>query len=244
MGAATSNPTDARHREMTTLSVIMPTLNEAGAIMDALARLQRLRSLGHEVILVDGGSEDRTRSLAEPWVDRLLTAPRGRALQMNAGAASATGDVLLFLHADTHLPSGADDLLERALASGAHEWGRFDVEIEGRHPLLRVVGRLMNLRSRLTGIATGDQAIFVRRATFVRVDGFPVLPLMEDIALCRRLKRESEPVCLRARVVTSGRRWKSRGVVPTIALMWRLRFAYWLGVSPERLWRSYHPELR
>lgn len=237
---------DARQRTLSQtpkLSITMPTLNESSGIVDALARLQHLRSLGHEVILVDGGSEDVTTSLAAPWVDRLLTAPRGRAVQMNAGAASAKGDVLLFLHADTRLPSGAARIIERALTSSALEWGRFDVAIDGRHPLLRVVAWFMNLRSRRSGIATGDQAIFVRRATFVRVGGFPELPLMEDIALCRLLKRASEPVCLRARVVTSGRRWESRGVVRTIALMWRLRLAFWLGASPERLSRSYHPDV-
>lgn len=229
---------------MPRLSIIIPTLNEAGGIVDALARLQPLRSLGHEVILVDGGSEDLTTSLAASLVDRLLTAPPGRALQMNAGAASATGSVLLFLHADTRLPSGADGIIERALTSSAREWGRFDVAIDGRHPLLRVVAWFMNLRSRRSGIATGDQAIFVRRTTFVGVGSFPELPLMEDIALCRLLKRESEPVCLRARVVTSARRWESHGVVRTIALMWRLRLAFWLGASPERLSRSYYPDVR
>lgn len=238
---------DARQHTMSRtpkLSIILPTLNEASGIVDTLARLQQLRSLGHEVILVDGGSDDLTTALAGPRVDRLLTTPRGRALQMNAGAASATGSVLLFLHADTHLPSGVDGIIERALTGSAREWGRFDVAIDGRHALLRVVAWLMNLRSRRSGIATGDQAIFVRRATFARAGGFPELPLMEDIALCRRLKRESEPVCLRARVTTSGRRWESRGVARTIALMWRLRLAFWLGAPPERLSRSYHPDAR
>jgi rSAM/selenodomain-associated transferase 2 len=229
---------------MPKLSIIIPTLNEASGIVDALARLQPLRSLGHEVILVDGGSRDLTTSRAAPLVDRLLTAARGRALQMNAGAASATGDVLVFLHADTSLPSGVDGFIEQALTSSVREWGRFDVAIGGRHPLLRVVAWFMNLRSRRSGIATGDQAIFVRRATFARVGGFPELALMEDIALCDLLKRESDPVCLRARVVTSGRRWGSRGVVRTIALMWRLRLAFWLGASPERLSRSYPPDVR
>jgi rSAM/selenodomain-associated transferase 2 len=161
----------------------------------------------------------------------IVTAPRGRALQMNAGARAATGAMLLFLHADSRLPPGAD-----VLALNASIWGRFDVQIEGRHPLLKVVAWAMNLRSRLTGIATGDQAIFVRRDAF---PGFPDIALMEDVALSKLLKRRGAPACLRARVVTSGRRWESRGVLRTIFLMWRLRLLYFLGASPERLARRY-----
>jgi len=161
----------------------------------------------------------------------VLRSPRGRALQMNAGARAATGDVLVFLHADTRLPLRADELILNSPL-----WGRFDVLIEGRHPLLKVVAWAMNLRSRLTGIATGDQAIFVRRDAF---PGFPEIALMEDVALSRLLKRRAAPACLRARVATSGRRWESRGVLRTIFLMWRLRLLYFLGVSPERLARRY-----
>jgi rSAM/selenodomain-associated transferase 2 len=213
------------------LSVVVPALNEARGIRAALEALAPLRSRGHEVIVVDGGSSDRTVELAAGLCDRVLRAPRGRAAQMNAGARVATGDVLVFLHADTRLPPRADQLMPISSL-----WGRFDVEIEGRHPLLKVVACAMNLRSRLTGIATGDQAIFVRREAF---PGFPEIPLMEDVALSKQLKRCGAPACLRERVVTSGRRWESRGVLRTIVLMWRLRLLYFLGVSPERLARRY-----
>jgi rSAM/selenodomain-associated transferase 2 len=206
-------------------------LNEARGIRAALEALAPLRSRGHEVIVVDGGSSDRTPELAAGLCDRVLSAPRGRAPQMNAGARAASGDVLLFLHADTRLPPRAE-----ALIPNSSVWGRFDVQIEGRHPLLKVVAWGMNLRSRLTGIATGDQAIFVRRDAF---PGFPEIALMEDVALSKLLKRRAAPACLRARVVTSGRRWEARGVLRTIVLMWRLRLLYFLGASPERLARRY-----
>lgn len=212
-----------------TLSVVVPVLNEAAGIRAALEALAPLRSHGHEVIVVDGGSSDRTLELAEGLCDRVLRSPRGRALQMNAGARVANGDVLLFLHADSRLP--IDFRIPESSV-----WGRFDVRIDGRHPLLKVVGWAMNLRSRLSGIATGDQAIFVRRDAF---PGFPEIALMEDVALSRLLKRRAAPACLRARVATSGRRWESRGVLRTIFLMWRLRLLYFLGVSPERLARRY-----
>lgn len=215
-----------------TLSVVVPVLDEAAGIRAALEALAPLRARGHEVILVDGGSSDGTVERAAGLCDRVVTAPRGRALQMNAGARAATGDMLLFLHADTRLPPGAD-----VLALKACVWGRFDVEIEGRHPLLKVVAWAMNQRSRLTGIATGDQAIFVRRDAF---PGFPEIALMEDVAFSSMMKRRARPACLHAKVLTSGRRWESRGVLRTIFLMWRLRLMYFLGVRPDRLARRYH----
>ena len=220
------------------LSIVMPALNEAAGIERVLQRLQPLRERGVEVVLVDGGSRDGTARIATPWVDAVVDSPRGRALQMNAGAAVARADALLFLHADTRLPEGADVLVSRALAGGAC-WGRFDVRIEGRPWLLRVVAALMNLRSRLSGIATGDQAIFVTRAAFERVGGFPGQPLMEDVEVSRRLKALGRPACLRARVVTSGRRWEERGVWRTIVLMWWLRWRYWRGEPAERLAQAY-----
>jgi len=169
----------------------------------------------------------------------VVDAERGRARQMNAGAAAADGEVLLFLHADTQLPADADVAVRAALADGRRAWGRFDVRIAGRAPMLRVVAGLMNLRSRLTGIATGDQAMFVRRQLFQRVGGFPDQPLMEDIELSRRLRALAPPCCLRQRVVTSGRRWETRGVWRTIFLMWRLRWRYWRGESPQALAEAY-----
>ena len=219
------------------LSVILPALNEAVCIAAALESLRPLRAAGHEVIVVDGGSGDDTPVRAAPLADRVIHAPRGRARQMNAGAAIADGDALLFLHADTRLPDGAARRVADAL--GGHAWGRFDVVIEGRSPWLRVVAALMNWRSRLTGIATGDQAIFVSRAAFDTAGGFPDQPLMEDIELSKRLMRIGLPACLRARVVTSGRRWDSHGAWRTILLMWRLRFDYWRGVPTEQLASRY-----
>jgi rSAM/selenodomain-associated transferase 2 len=223
------------------LSIVVPVLDEAPGIERHLAALAPLRARGHEVIVVDGGSGDATVALSRPHADRVTIASRGRALQMNAGAAEARGEVLLFLHADTSLPDGADEIIAASIGTRDRVWGRFDVRITGRHPLLAVVARLMNLRSRWTGIATGDQALFVRREVFVRVGGFPAIALMEDIALSAALKRISPPVCLRACVVTSGRRWEKHGVVRTIAHMWRLRLAYFFGADPERLARRYRP---
>jgi len=186
------------------------------------------------VIVVDGGSADGTPELARALCDQLVRSEKGRARQMNAGARLARGDALLFLHADTRLPPGADRIVLAALERAS--WGRFDVRIEGRHPLLGVVARAMNLRSRLSGIATGDQAIFVRRDAFA---GFPEIALMEDIAFSRAMKRRGRPACLREQVLTSRRRWEQAGVLRTVALMWRLRLLYSLGVSPERLARDY-----
>lgn len=222
-------------------SIIIPVLDEAAGIERHLAALAPLRARGHEVIVVDGGSSDATVMLSRPHADRVISASRGRALQMNAGAAEARGEMLLFLHADTFLPERADEIIAASIGTGDRVWGRFDVRIIGRHPLLAVVARLMNLRSRWTGIATGDQALFVRREVFARAGGFPAIALMEDIALSSALKRIGPPVCLRARVVTSGRRWEKHGVVRTIAQMWRLRLAYYFGADPDRLARRYRP---
>jgi rSAM/selenodomain-associated transferase 2 len=216
------------------LSIIVPALNEAAGIGHSLEALAPLRARGHEVIVADGGSEDRTRELAAALADRVLVAPRGRARQMNAGAAAAAGEALVFLHADTRLPPDADRWIAQALKR--HSWGRFDVRIDSVHPLLRVVACAMSLRSRLTGIATGDQAIFVRRADFA---GFPEIALMEDIAFSTAMKRRSPPACLRERVTTSGRRWERGGVLRTVLLMWRLRLAYYMGASPDELARRY-----
>ena len=188
--------------------------------------------------MVDGGSRDDTAARAQRHADRVLVAPRGRARQMNAGAAAACGDALVFLHADTVLPADADRAVLGAVAAGAI-WGRFDVSIAGRARLLRVVAAMMNARSRATGIATGDQAMFVRRDAFERLGGFADQPLMEDIELSGRLRALARPACLRERVTTSGRRWESRGVWRTILLMWRLRWRYWRGESPEALARAY-----
>jgi rSAM/selenodomain-associated transferase 2 len=219
--------------------VIIPVLNEASNIVAALTALASLRSHHAEVIVVDGGSADDTVPLATPLADFVVASPRGRATQMNAGAAVARGDVLLFLHADTRLPPHADRLIIEGLTKSGRAWGRFDVAIDGRHPLLPVVAAAMNARSCLTGIATGDQGMFVARNAFDAVGRFPEIALMEDIELSRRLKRLSPPLCLRTRARTSGRRWESRGALRTILLMWRLRLAYFFGAKPDELARRY-----
>ncbi len=224
---------------MQTLSIIVPVLNEAAGIVDALTALAPLRARGAEVIVVDGGSRDDTLRLAAIHCDRAFTARRGRAAQMNAGAAMARGDVLLFLHADTRLPDNADALVAQALDSSGRAWGRFDVAIAGEHWLLPVVAQLMNWRSRITGIATGDQATFIKRETFAAVNGFPDIALMEDIAMSAALKHVSRPACVAERATTSGRRWETRGVLRTILLMWRLRLAYYFGAKPDALARRY-----
>jgi rSAM/selenodomain-associated transferase 2/rSAM/selenodomain-associated transferase 1 len=216
------------------LSIVIPVLDEAAGIADALTPLQPLRAEGVELIVVDGGSTDGTAAAAAPLCDRLLVALRGRGRQMHEGARAAQGEVIVFLHADTVLPAGAIDAIRRAVAAGA-AWGRFDVSIDGRSPALRLVGFMMNLRSRLTGIATGDQAMFVTRAAYLAAGGFPDIPLMEDIAFSATLRRLGRPACLRERVVTSGRRWEKHGVLTTIARMWSLRLRYYFGVDPRQL---------
>lgn len=221
------------------LSIIVPVLNEELTIAQTLHLLAPLHKQGAEIIVVDGGSSDATLERARDLVDTVLSAPRGRASQMNAGARASKGAALLFLHADTELPPQADRLLHSFLHASNAVWGRFDVRITGDHWLLPIIARMMNLRSRLTGFATGDQAIFVRRTAFEAIDGFPDIALMEDIELSRRLLRLAQPDCLRATVTTSGRRWEKHGVMRTVLLMWRLRFAYWRGTDPNELARRY-----
>jgi rSAM/selenodomain-associated transferase 2 len=221
------------------ISIIVPALNEAAHITATLEPLQVAREAGHEVLVVDGRSTDGTEALAAPLADRVLSAPRGRARQMNAGAAAAGGDILWFLHADTRVPADVCVVIERAIAQGAG-WGRFDVRLSGQRAALRMVEFLMNRRSRITGIATGDQGIFVRRALFTAIGGFPDIPLMEDIALSTALRQHGRPACLPGPLVTSSRRWETSGVWRTIWLMWRLRYAYWRGDDPAELHRRYY----
>jgi rSAM/selenodomain-associated transferase 2 len=224
---------------MAKLSIIVPVLDEQARIGPALSALAPLRARGAEVIVADGGSGDLTAAIARPLTDAVIAAPRGRGVQMNAGAAAATGDVLLFLHADTALPPDADALVLDGLHRTGRVWGHFDVRIEGRGPLLPIIAAAMNARARLTGIATGDQATFMTRTAFVLAGRFPDIPLMEDVALSKRLKRIGPPLCLDARVTTSGRRWDEGGAMRTMLLMWRLRLAYWLGAEPASLARRY-----
>jgi rSAM/selenodomain-associated transferase 2 len=221
-----------------TLSIIVPVLDESASIEAALTALAPYRTRGCELIVVDGGSRDKTLALASPLADHVLTAPRGRAAQMNAGASVAHGDIFLFLHADTKLPASADALIRDGLAQSGRIWGRFDVRFD-QHGIMPLIAVMMNLRSRLTGIATGDQAIFVTRAAFDAIGGFPAQPLMEDIAFSARIRHISRPAYIRARVTTSARRWRKQGILRTVFLMWRLRLAYFLGADPARLARQY-----
>ncbi len=219
------------------ISVIVPVLNEEKSIAATLQALARLQP--YETIVVDGGSQDRTAEIAAEFGVKVIPSERGRARQMNRGAREASGDVLLFLHADTRLPSTAFSDIAGAMGDPRYVGGRFDVELDGKHWMLPLVGRLISYRSRLSKVATGDQALFARREVFQRMGGFADIPLMEDIAFCRALKRLGEVACLRSRVVTSARRWEVDGVWRTIFRMWTLKLLYLTGVSPARLKQFY-----
>lgn len=219
-------------------SIVVPTLNEASSITACLSALQSLRDRA-EIIVADGGSSDNTETLARKWADRLVRSPKGRARQMNLGAEIAGGDVLIFLHADTFLPSDALDRIEQQLKTSG-EWGRFDIQLSGNHFMFKIIAQLMNRRSRLTGIATGDQVLFVTKKAFASAGGFPDIALMEDIALSKALKKISPPVCLKAKVVSSSRKWQQDGIIRTILLMWSLRLQYFFGADPEILARRYY----
>jgi rSAM/selenodomain-associated transferase 2 len=235
------------HRRATvTVAVIIPTLNEDSVIERTL---QLTRPLGfEEIIVVDGGSTDRTNVIVDTIAGsaiagstpiRRFTAPPGRSTQLNAGARACRQDVLLFLHADSHLPGDAKRLIEFAMADPGVAGGRFDLRFDRPSMWGRIISRLMNLRSRLSRISTGDQAMFVRRHVFQQINGFPEIPLMEDIEFSARLKRTGRTVALRSVVTTSFRRWERKGPLRTILLMWALRFLYWIGISPHRLARLY-----
>ena len=220
------------------VSIVVPVLNEGDNIRTALARLSELREAGAEVVVVDGGSTDDTLAVASDLCDSAIIAPRGRGSQMNAGAYQASGVALIFLHADTILPTGALDVVMKAIGQDA-VWGRFDVAIDGASPWFPVISFMMNVRSRLTGVATGDQAIFVSRRVFLETGGFPDIPLMEDVAFCSSMRFRSRPACLPEKVITSGRRWERNGVLKTILMMWWLRLRFFLGASPDKLALEY-----
>lgn len=226
---------------MAEISIIIPTLNEEVGISCFLTKLQALRPQC-ELIVVDGGSKDETINLAESYVDDVIKSGQGRALQMNVGAAMASAPVLLFLHADTCLPNDAVEHIKQAMNKGFC-WGRFDIKLTGKSPMLSIVAWMMNKRSRWTGIATGDQAIFVKKEIFDRVGGYADIALMEDINLSAKLKEKGKPYCSRSRVISSGRRWLSFGIFKTISLMWWLRLRYFLGTDPVELERLYRKGL-
>ena len=214
-------------------SIIIPTLNEEKNIEPCLSALQHLRN-ECEIIVADGDSTDNTRILAVPLADKVIMSSKGRSKQMNNGARNATGDVLIFLHADTFLPGNALQLIQQKIGNTS-QWGRFDIRLSGKHFMLKVIAQMMNWRSRLTGIATGDQVIFVTRRAFNKVGQYPEINLMEDITLCKSLKNISPPICLKAKVVSSGRRWERNGIYKTMLLMWSLRLRYFFGADPETL---------
>lgn len=220
------------------ISIVIPVLNEAGHLAGKLQALQGLRDRCR-LVLVDGGSNDDSPVIAESLVDKVILSPRGRAKQMNAGAEQADADVLLFLHADTRLPDDAVSLISQAIAEG-FQWGRFDVAFDSPKPIFKLIAFMMNQRSRLTGIATGDQCLFVTRQAFQAVGGFPQIALMEDIAISSKLKKLGNPCCLKAKVLTSARRWQQHGIFKTILLMWRLRWAYFFGADPADLAMRYY----
>jgi rSAM/selenodomain-associated transferase 2 len=223
------------------ISIIIPTLNEQGCIAQTLKPLQQFRDYGHEIILSDGGSRDHTVSIAKPMIDHLANSPAGRAIQMNRGADMATGDILWFLHADTTVPPGANIAIIDCFTDKPNVWGRFDVRLSGSHPAFRVIEFMINLRSRISGMATGDQGIFMLRYAFDQVGGFSEIPLMEDIAMSQRLKRLKPPVCISQKLITSSRRWEQNGIIKTVLLMWWLRLAYFFGVKPKHLANRYYP---
>ena len=221
------------------VSIIIPTLNESASIEDNLQRLQSLRKQGFECIVADGGSSDGTVSLARPLVDRLVRCPAGRSRQMNVASTYAKGQWLLFLHADTELPSDIQNWQE-FIANTELFWGYFKIRLSGRSPMFRVIEKAVNWRSFLTEVATGDQCIFVRKNVFDSMGLFPDIPLMEDVAISKCLRSRGKPVLWRSAVTTSSRRWEDKGIFNTILLMWLLRFAYFVGVSPRRLHRFYY----
>lgn len=222
------------------ISVIIPTLNDSGPLLAQLQRLQAYRNRGHEVIVIDGGSSDCTGKVQEGLADFYAVAERGRALQMNRGAELASGDVLLFLHADTCLPDRSLDLIAGCLQGSRLVWGRFDLQLSGSSARYRLIEKMINIRSHLTGVVTGDQALFVTAQVFRRIGGYPSIPLMEDVALSKMLRRISWPARIRHKAITSSRRWEKHGTVRTILLMWWLRLLYFLGVNPEYLVKKYY----
>ncbi|MGM8884573.1 TIGR04283 family arsenosugar biosynthesis glycosyltransferase [Psychrobacter sp. 1U2] len=233
-----------------TVAIIIPILNEADNLPHLFASISALNPSPQQVVLVDGGSKDNSIIVAKDILKALkadnkssidwqiIESKAGRAVQMNAGAALATSDILLFLHADTKLPTQAISEVITAIKNS--KWGRFDVKLNSRQPTLWLVSQMINLRSRFTSIATGDQAIFITRKLFEQVGGYPKQALMEDIELCKRLKGMTKPACLKTKVITSARRWQQHGTWRTIILMWQLRFDYWRGVSADNIKQRYY----
>lgn len=219
------------------ISIIIPVLNEEQRVKALLEQLQIYRQQGHEVIVVNGGSDDETVSISKPLADKVITSDSGRAKQMNKGVAESTNEVLWFLHADTSIPENAIEAIQESIIKC--EWGRFNIKLSGSHILFRIIEKMINVRSCVSGIATGDQGIFVKRKIFESIDGYSDIPLMEDVALSKKLKKISHSKCIKEMLTTSSRRWEKNGIIKTILLMWHLRFLYWIGVTPDKLAKLY-----
>ena len=219
------------------ISIIIPVLNEEQSVKALLQQLQLYRQQGHEVIVVDGGSDDETVSISKPLADKVITSDAGRAKQMNNGVEESTNEVLWFLHADTSIPENVIETIQESL--NKYDWGRFNIKLSGSHFLFRIIEKMINIRSCLSGVATGDQGIFVKRKIFKSIGGYPEILLMEDVVLSKKLKTISQPICIKETLTTSSRRWKKNGIIKTILLMWYLRFLYWIGVTPDKLAKLY-----
>lgn len=222
------------------VSIIIPALNEGKQLNQLLDSIQNWREEGHEIILVDGGNDDKSFITTGHLVDKVLKTSPGRATQMNEGARHAHNEILFFLHADSVVDDNCISAIIQGLQMSNNVWGRFDIKLSGTHWMLRIIERMMNIRSRITGIATGDQGIFVYRKIFTQINGYANIELMEDIEISRRLKRISRPVCLDTRIITSSRKWEQKGILKTVILMWLLRLAFYIGVSPRRLSLIYY----
>ena len=219
------------------ISIIIPVLNEEQSVKALLQQLQIYRQQGHEVIVVDGGSDDETVPISKLLADKVITSESGRAKQMNKGVAQSTNEVLWFLHADTSISENAIKTIQESL--NKYDWGRFNIKLSGSNFLFRIIENMINIRSCLSCVATGDQGIFVKRKTFESIGGYSEIPLMEDVALSNKLKNVSRPVCVKEMLTTSSRRWENKGIIKTTLLMWYLRFLYWIGVSPNTLANLY-----
>lgn len=222
------------------LSIIIPVLNENNYLLATLKSLADLKKNKHEIIIVDGGSQDNIFEISKSYTDAIFISEKGRAHQMNTGAKQASGDVLWFLHADSLIPNHADEFIINALQTTRSVWGRFNIQLSGIHWVFRIIEKLINSRSLLTGIATGDQGIFVLRTEFEKINGYANISLMEDIHLSKRLKKISRPACLKENIITSSRRWESNGIIKTVILMWCLRFAYFIGTPTNKLAKLYN----